>query len=196
MKYLKTAMFMVVAILFTACGPRVQTERPVEKDLTQYETFAFLPQANFEVEGRRYTDERVNQAIVEAVNQNMRQAGYDLDRDNPDLLVMVSVYTEEGLARRQEPIYSYYPFGPPYGRIAPWYDPYYFYGWQGYGGVIGYTTDTYPYEEGTLIIDLVERETKQTVWKGILSEDIYGERTTAAVTDMINKVFEEFPVEK
>lgn len=197
MKYFKIITLFVVSVLFVACGSRVRTERPVNKDLSQYETFAYLPNANVDVEGRGYGEENVNRMIVEAINRNMREAGYTLDRDNPDLLVLVRVNTHLERERTTEPVYTYYPYSGAVGAINPVYDPYYytgFRGWMGGGGIIGYTTDTSVYEEGTVIIDVVDRETRQTVWTGTLSEDIFGERTTEAVTEMVDEVFEEYPL--
>lgn len=195
MRHLDKILILMVTIFITSCGSKVDTVRPVNTDLSQYQTFAFLPNANVDVEGRRYGDEVVNEAIVEAINANMRQAGYTLDRDNPDLLVLVSLSTDVELQRTQEPVYSYFPYrGGAMMNVAPWYDPYFYHGWQNFGNVIGFSTDTYPYEEGTLVIDIVERESRETVWRGIVSEGIYGESTTEAVTGMINEVFDEYPV--
>lgn len=197
MKYFRIITVLVISILFVACGSRVRTERPVEKDLSQYQTFAYLPNANVDVEGRGYSDENVNRTIVDAINRNMKQAGYTLDRGNPDLLVLVRVNTRLGQERRMEPVYSYYPYTGPIGTINPIYDPFYFRGYRGWmdaGGIIGYTTDTSLYEEGTVIIDVVDRETRETVWRGTLSEDIFGEGTTQAITEMVDEVFEEFPL--
>lgn len=187
---------MVTAtFLFLACGSKVDTVRPNNKDLTKYQTFAFLPNANVDVEGQNYGEETVNQAIVETLNSSMRNAGYTLDRDNPDLLVLLSLSTDKGLQRAREPIYSIYPYtAAPYGAAAPWYGSYSYRGWQNFGGVVGYTTDTYPYEEGTLVIDIIDRESQESVWKGIISEDIYGQGNTQAVTGMINDVFKEYPL--
>lgn len=197
MKYLKIITLFVISILFVSCGPRVRTERPVDRDLSQYQTFAYLPNANVDVEGRGYSDENVNRMIVDAINRNMREAGYTLDRDNPDLLVLVRVNTRLGQERRTEPVYSYYPYRGPVGTVNPVYDPYYYRGyrtWMGGGGIIGYTTDTSLYEEGTVIIDVVDRETRETVWKGTLSQDIFGQGTTEAVTEMVDEVFDEYPL--
>lgn len=194
MRHLNKLLILVITVFTTSCGSKVETVRPVNKDLSQYQTFAFLPNANVDVEGRRYSDEVINQAIVETINSNMRQAGYTLDRDNPDLLVLISLSTDKGLQRTTEPVHSFYPYRGPGMNVAPWYNSYYYQGWQSFGNVMGYTTDTYPYEEGTLVVDIIERESKESVWKGIVSEDIYGEGTTEAVTAMINQIFQEYPL--
>lgn len=62
---------------------------------------------------------------------------------------------------------------------------------MGGGGIIGYTTDTSLYEEGTVIIDVVDRGSRETVWKGTLTLDIFGQGTTEAVAEMVNEVFNE-----
>ncbi len=119
MRHLNKLVILVISVFLASCGSKVETVRPVNKDLSQYQTFAFLPNANVDVEGRRYGDEVINQAIVETINSNMRQAGYTLDRDNPDLLVLISLSTDKGLQRTQEPVHSFYPYRGPGMTVAP-----------------------------------------------------------------------------
>lgn len=184
--------FLIMAI---SCGPRVQTERPTNVNLEKYDTFAFLPNANVEVQDRNYNDENINSMIVETVNQNMREAGYSLDRDNPDLLVLISTSTEIEREMTTSPVYAAYPYGAGVTTIGPWYEPYYYRGYNTFGGgVIGYDTDTYAYEEGTVVINLIDRETKETVWKGMTSDALYDQPNTQAMRELVNEIFEEYPL--
>lgn len=195
MKLLKSLFLTLIFLAVVSCGPGVRTSQPANVDLSKYETFAFLPNTNAEVPGKNYNDENVNAMIVEAVNRNMRQAGYTLDRDNPDLLVLISTRTEIERERTTDPLYATYPYTAGIGTVSPYYGPYYYRGYGTFGGgIIGYDTDTYAYEEGTVVINLVDRETKQTVWKGVTSDPLYDQPNTAAMQDLVNEIFEEFPL--
>ena len=59
---------------------------------------------------------------------------------------------------------------------------------------IGYDRDTYRYKEGTVVIHLVDRKTRNTVWKGVASESLYDQTSTEAMQDLVNAIFEEYPL--
>jgi hypothetical protein len=192
MKSVKILVILMVSILMS-CGPRVQTEITTDKNLREYSTYAFLPNSNQSVDDKQYQDPVLNQAIVEAIHDNLQQEGYKLDQDNPDLLVLVSTKIQERRKTSIRPRYSYYPYRFGVRGIHPMYNPYYYYGYMDFGPFAGYDVDEYPYEEGTVIIYLVDRETERTVWKGIATEGIYNQNEPRAVANLIDAVFEVFP---
>ena len=192
MKSIKLLAFLVVLLLMS-CGPRVQTEITTDRNLREYNTYAFLPNSNLSAENTQYQDPVLNQAIVEAINDNLQQEGYKLDQDNPELLVLVSTKFKEMRRTSVRPRYSYYPYRFGVRGIHPMYNPYYYYGYMDFGPFAGYDVDEYPYEEGTVIIYLVDRETERTVWKGLASAGIYNQNEPRAVANLIDAVFEEFP---
>ena len=196
MKSLKSILIFSLMMLVLSCGPRVTTVNPVSDDLSSYETFAYLPNSNAEVPQKNYNDENVNSMIVESVNRNMRNEGYSLDRDNPDLLVLISTKTELETERTTDPVYATYPYTAGVTSVSPYYGSYYYRGYNTLGGgVVGYDTDTYSYEEGTVVINLIDRETKETVWKGITSDPLYEQANTAAMRELVNQIFEEYPLD-
>lgn len=195
MKLLKPLLLTLVLLAVLSCGPRVETARPTDVDLEKYDTFAFLPNSNADIPNESYNNEDVNRMVVETVNQNMREAGYTLDRENPDLLVLISTSTEIERERTTEPVYAAYPYAGGVGTVGPAYGNYYYRGFNTFGGgVIGYDTDTYAYEEGTVVINLVDRETKETVWKGMTSDALYDQPNTQAMRELVNEIFEEYPL--
>lgn len=194
---IKNLLNVFLIMLFVSCGTsNVQTVKTTNKDLSIYDTFAYLPNTNVDVPGENYNDETVNERIVEAINQNMRQAGYVLDRENPDLLVLVKTKTDQEIATNTDPMYATYPYTYGAVGVSPFYDPYYYRGYGAFGNIVGYDTDTYQYTDGTLVIYLVDRETKNVVWKGIASDNIYDETTTDAIREMVNEIFEKYPLTK
>lgn len=196
MKIYKTLGILFLVISLMACGgtSNVQTAKTTDKDLSSYDSFAYLPNANAEIQGTNYNNEQVNTAIIETINMNMQQAGYNLDRQNPDLLVLVSTKTNMETGTTTDAVYARYPYGGAGRTVSPFYNDYYYAGYTGFNRIVGYDTDTYQYEEGTLVINLVDRETQETVWKGIASENIYNQGTTAAIQDLVNDIFEQYPL--
>ncbi|MFA0961157.1 DUF4136 domain-containing protein [Roseivirga sp. BDSF3-8] len=194
MKY-TLSIIISFAFLYTAaaCAPQVRTFKPNNKDLSQYQTFAYLPNSSNIAENRSYDNEEVNQTVIQTINTNMMEQGYTLDRDNPDLLVLISVKTDTETGVTREP-YAAYPYTAGATTVNPYYRTYYYRGYGAYNNVIGYNTDTYQYQEGTLVIDIVERESKKTVWKGITSDDIYRNNTSEGIARLVEEVFSEYPL--
>ena len=195
MKIFKLTFSAILLISIVSCGPKVSTTKTSNVDLSNYETFAYLPNANAEVEGKRYNDENINTLIVETVKNQMMQEGYNLDRDNPDLLVLISTKTDAETRTNTEVVYSTYPYTNRVNRVGPYYNNYYYRGYNTYTGVVGYDTNTYSYKEGTLIIDLVDRKTKETVWKGVASDNIYEQATDTEISKMVDDIFNEYPLD-
>lgn len=73
--------------------------------------------------------------------------------------------------------------------------------WRYYGGYWNYPGGTrtyvYDYEEGTLIIDIVNTKTHQLMWRGTAVEQIKNlktpEQRKAKIAEVINKVMAQFP---
>ena len=203
MKTYLTSLLAVGLIGLTACGPTVNTYKTADADLGKYQSFAFLPNADIRMPAdNSLKSDEVNQFVVSTLNDNMRQQGYTLDRDNPDLLVLLSVSSEERTDVTQDPIYANaplyatYPYTGTYAgytTISPFYNNYYYNGYTTYNQIVGYDTDVTRYKEGTLVVDVVDRATKETLWKGVSSTSIYGGRNTEALRTMINEIFEDFP---
>lgn len=193
MRTIKSILIISILLFVYSCGPMVNTVNPDATNVNNYDTFAYLPNTNAKVEGNSYNDESVNKAIVEAVRTNLRQEGFQLDRKSPDLLVLISTATDTEVATTTDPVYATYPYTAGVTTVSPYYDPYYYYGYGIYNNVLGYDLDTYAYKEGTLVINLIDRETKNTVWKGVAKNNIYDQSSQDAIQRMVNDIFQEFP---
>ncbi len=195
MRILTTITLILFALFAVSCAPQVTTAQPTEADLSAYQSFAYLPNADIEMQNADMDQDQVNQRIIQTVNNQMEQQGYSLDRDNPDLLVLISVKKNQETEVETDPVYATYPYGT-YGvnTVSPYYNNYYYNDFYNYGSVVGYDTDTYNYTEGTLIISLVDRESRNTVWKGMTSEAIYSGSTTDEIVQLVDDIFDEYPV--
>jgi hypothetical protein len=196
MKFLKAFFLTLILTAFYSCGPAVTTLKPTNDNLNKYSTFSYLPNSAIEMPNQALNDE-VNTFVIQQINQKMMDAGYKLDQTKPDLLVLVSTKIKEKTVTDTDPVYARYgAYGRPGIAVNPYYNNYYYRGYNTYSPVVGYDTDTYNYEDGTLIIQLVERDSRQTVWKGTSSTSIYDSSETMALTNLVNAIFEEYPLMK
>lgn len=180
--------------ILTACGPKVTSTKLADVDLTKYETFSYLPNGNFEDPSKGYDDQSVGESVLNEVNNSMKELGYELERNQPDLLVLIGTKTDTDVEREREPVYASYPnyYGSAY-PVGSYYNPYYYNGYTTYNNVIGYDVDYEKYETGTLLLSLVDRKTRNVVWRGTASNFVGGERSEQAISDFVDDLFAEFP---
>lgn len=190
---IKNLMITVFAILVLAgCGPAVTTSKTANVDLDSYQTYAWLPDGN-KIENEKYKGKQLDQAIITEVNDQLQSKGYSLNRKDPDLLVLVHTMFNEETSTVKEPVYASYDYYTPGMYINPYYDPYYYYDYPTVTRVVGYDIDQVNYTEGTLVIDLIDRNTKTVVWRGRAEDYVKPYNATAEVRDYVDEIFEEFP---
>ncbi|QLG44986.1 DUF4136 domain-containing protein [Costertonia aggregata] len=194
MKKLVTKLFALLAFtLMFSCGPTVSTTKTTNKNLGAYETFAYLPNTNFEVpdniDGQR---DKVAKSIITAMNNNMMEAGYSIDTENPDMLVLLTTKFDKKKMREVDPVYATYPYEVTY-PVSPYYENYYYRDFGTYGEFIGYDVDYSGYKVGTLIVDIIDRKTKQKLWTGTAEEAIYQKDTSEKIVAYVDAIFDEYP---
>lgn len=186
-RLMRTAVLvLVVLVLFGGCSTlTVKTDYNPEYDFTDLKTYAWL-------EGDKPSDDiRINNSlvinrVVTAVDKELKAKGYQLvDKDQADFYVNWFGGIENKI--RQETINTYYG-GMGYG-----------YGGWGYGGYRPAHSRTYnvEYQEGILIIDIVDNKDKQLVWRGTgqdyVEEKGTPEKMTAGINQAVTQILSDFP---
>ncbi len=191
---MKNGIIYVALLVIMSCGPKVTTEKMSSKDLGSFETFAYLPNSNFDEFNKFEDDNTVGLQVIDNINQNMKKQGYDIDRDNPDLLVLLSTMTDVEKTVTREPVYARYPryYNSGYA-VSPYYQNYYYYDYNTFNNVVGYETDVNKYKEGTLVLNLVDSATKNVIWKGTASDLIFKQNESKAISKFVDDMFEKFP---
>ncbi|WP_287443345.1 DUF4136 domain-containing protein [Thalassospira sp.] len=182
MTKIKLVLVAMMATVLAACatGPRIYTDADPAADFGRYQTFAFVEGAGKNAEAQYQT--LSGQRIEDAINTAMVSRGYQLDIHNPDLLINFHLKTEEK-TRSSPPVYM----GGYYGYRSGMYV-----GWPGYvepGYVDSYT-------EGTLSIDLVDRQTRQMVWEGTAVSRVTSslrEAPNETVRAAVASIFAQYP---
>lgn len=173
MKTLKTLM-MFLAMTVLTCGPKVTTQKMGTTDLSNYNTFAYLPNSNFDAIEKFKNYNTAGMSVIKSINENMKAQGYTMDRDNPDLLVLLTTNSDIEKTVSKEPVYATYP--NYYNRgyvVSPYYQNYYYNNYYNYVELIGYDTDINRCKEGMLMLRLVDSKNKKVVWKGRASYLIF-----------------------
>lgn len=187
---MKKLLYSAIIILFlSSCSSmKVTTDYDPKADFSKYKTFSFLPWSKGSDELLSEYDKK---RVRAAATHELEKLGFKKESGKTDLVVNVLIIIDQktGTAAYND----YYTSGVGVG---------YYYGPWGYnypGGVSPYTTlHSYDYEEGTMIVDLLDVEKKQLAWQGIakktLSSAKKGDGTV--IKEAMAKLFEEFPLQK
>jgi hypothetical protein len=174
----KWSLVLIVALisLSVSCSS-ITTQYDYERgeDFSRFKTFSFIPVPP-ELGKNQLVMKRIDQAII----KNLATKGLTQTDSNPDLLIAIHTDVKDKVNVTS------------YGYA---YAPYYSFGYWGPG--IRGGTDVRQYEEGTLIIDMVDAQQKEMVWRGMASKALPSaptpEKIDKIIDDVVSKIFNKYP---
>ena len=172
------------AALLAGCAsqPKVLSDYDKSADFAGYRTFGFVTQVGADSTEFRSLAVKTMQT---AATRQMELRGYTLS-DTPDLVINFTGKIEEKTDVESVPAPHY---GPGWGYGGFYGAPY-----GGWGG--GTQVTTRRYNVGTLVIDVVDREKRQAVFQGSVSDVVTKEMMAnreAAITGAVNRIFASYP---
>lgn len=184
------SIVLILCSLYLNCStPKSQTAVVLSKeaptaDLQSYNSYALLPpEADFEG------------IAISAVEEQLNQRGYTLDPADPDFLVAVHIINEGTDEPVNTSVYSNFDYRGP-GYYSTPYQNYYYTEQITVPIVSGYGTEGLNYVAGTIIVDIIDRDKMEIVWRG------WAEDQRSHPLDIINdlpgyivQIFEKFPEE-
>jgi len=167
----KLIFFALAIVTLSACSTRYNyyVAGLNRTNLSAYRTFAWMPpEKGTESQNNFVADAKIKDAATQALTQK----GLTLQQRDPDLLVSYTSIVGRGSRTNYYPMYAgagMYPgYGWGYGGLGwdGWYRPYYYAYGAPFSYYVGTSVEREHYKEGTLIVDLVDRRSKQVVWRG------------------------------
>ncbi len=173
-------------ILLASCAskPVIETDYDHTIDFSQYTTYGFFNPMG--IENPNYSS-IYGSISRDAISKEMESRGYKMS-DNPDLMINVS-------GRLQDKT-----------KVTTTSDPYMGGGYDGYRrgaygawGGYGYGTQTHVsnYTEGTVNVDMVDRNLKRMVWEGVavgrINEKRTNDETRTNIYAGIQEMFAGYP---
>jgi len=181
-------MRLVIALFFivvTGCT-QVQTDSNVDDaaDFTALKTFAWLHDVDKPAEDVRLNDPLLRQTVRTAVEQSLSAKGYEqVDLQQADFLVAWFGAIEKKI--KKENIDHFYA---PYGYGTLYRDP-----------VLNTESPRkiQEYEEGTIIIDVVDPKNRRLIWRGSgsgrIAEDQPEQTALKNLNRAVTKILDPFP---
>jgi hypothetical protein len=175
-----------VALLLACSGVRVKTDYDPASDFSKLRTFAWIdpelreePRPDNAMPSDPFTrNTLLDRRVRDGVESQLASRGYRAaaEGESPDFLIRYEVVSRQ--IERDYPVYV----GGGYG-----------YGWHNgyYGTGVGYGGSS-TYDEGTLIIDVIDPASQQITWRGYgtsQSRDAWmdADRLNRSVTEILKK---------
>jgi hypothetical protein len=164
-----------------ASGPEVRSDYDHSADFGKYRTYGFVSQSMPSPSGQLEFKSLALQALQSAAAREMESRGYS-PSPTPDLLLDFNGKLEERFDIQSTPSYGPgWGYGAFYG--APW-------------GSSGPQVTTRHYKVGTLVMDVIDREKRQSVYQGGVEGIVTNQMLQdprASLTDAVARVFEGYP---
>ncbi|HEX5135622.1 MAG TPA: DUF4136 domain-containing protein [Planctomycetota bacterium] len=165
--------FLPLALLAACSSVSTNYDYDMSYDFSKLRTYRWA-----DIPSKADADPLVVQRVGSAVEAELKAKGYAMAEGTPDFLVANYV----GKHTKIQVNDWGYGYGP-HGR------------WYGGGGL-----DVYEYEQGSLIVDVVDATTRQLVWRGtataIVDPSSTPEEKTERIKEAVAKMFEDFPPKK
>ena len=183
---LRAGAIALLVLLLSACsGVQVSTDYDQDVDFNNLVRYDWLPSESG-YSGAQGDSPLMTERIVSAVDQQLNLQGYNKALP-ADFFVNFGITTAQRTDIRSYDNYGGY--GPGWG----WGMNY------GYSGMAGGYTETYVdyYQQGTLIIDVIDPESMQLIWRGVGTKRL-PDSTNAAerdklVAEIVKSILAKFP---
>jgi len=183
-------LLIVYMMLFIGCASYdVNYDYDQTADFALVKTYDWMP-----VSQKSWGNELTVKHIKLATNNQLQAKGLSMSSDNPDILIALHGGKEKkvdvqewGYAYRDNDFYHSEPFfhrpfyGGPLGRDSVEYRK---------------GTETYEYEVGTIILDFVDAQKKELIWRGMASGVVNPNMTPEEINTIIAKILIHYPPSK
>lgn len=178
-----TAVLATIIFVLSCSSTSVRTDHDHEADFSTYASFAWFSDADGDqpsaATGNQIIDRRIRRSIAARIlSKGLTQA----PPDTADLLLTYYVSLDRRLRM--------YSTGWGYGW--GWGGPHWGYGYSCWPGW-GYTTVS-TYHEGSIIVDIVDREKEQLVWRGVATR-VLGKKSSSVekIDQTMGRLMAGFP---
>jgi hypothetical protein len=190
-RFVQAALLAGVLVATPAAGQKLKIETHTDPaaDFSAIRTYAWLPPAPLvknapdELTNPTLSQEVLGPHIVEAVDRQLARRGLTpVDQGAADVLVVYFAAMTVGTHR------SY--VGEYYGYVTGWPSP--------IPSALAPSTSVDIYEQGTVVIDMVQRASNRAIWRGSVVTRIHQarklEERIARINDGTERMFERFPL--
>jgi len=186
MKLFRILILSVFTLSLIGCSSiKYSTDFDPTQDFSTYKTYRFANPSEVDPEDLLNQYPLIKKRVVAAIEEDFAAKGFQLaEEGEPDFVVLLAAGSKE---RMQVTNTGGYGYGGWYG------------GYRGYGGY-GYGGSTYVsyYEEGALVIDIVDWQEKELSFRGTATGTLdksekTPEESQADIDNLVTNILAKFP---
>ena len=162
-------------------------------DISKYHTYAWVRGNESKLEDY-YKNDIAEDKIIDAASAALNAHGLNYDAKKPDLLIRYTAVVDSKSRTINDPVYYQYP-----SRLVPrvaYYRgrQYYYYQYvTPFPVYVGSEQRQEQFEEGNIVIDLIDRNTSKVVWRGVAKGEVNNPERAVndipkVVTKLLNKI--------
>jgi hypothetical protein len=171
MKTLTATLLVCALTLVAGCGSSITINHDWDPD---YNYATLKNYAWLKINAPADANQLAIKRFADAVETQLNSKGFVKNAQSADFLLVIHTGTEEKL------------------EVTDWG-----YSYGGYMRGYGSRTDVYSYEQGTVVVDLIDGESRELFWRGTASatveEGLSPEAQQAKFNDAAKKIFSKFP---
>jgi hypothetical protein len=169
----------IVAAALAGCAPmRIDVDYDPSARFDGLRSWDWASEAPKRTGNPRIDNSLFDARVRRAVEERLAAQGYERREAAPDFLVEYHAALDRRLDARQ--IYTGFGYGPGY--------------WGPYGDV---QTIVREYEQGTLILDVLDPRERRLLWRGVAEAEVYPtgspEERAQRIAEAVRRILERFP---
>jgi len=178
---------LIATPLISGCATPIKAEFDEGVNFQEYRTFAWSAPDRRQIKDPILDSGLLDRRMGHAVRETLKARGFEeVAADEADFLVTYHTTTRERLSGGSSVRvhiasghrYPYHPhwYGPRYYAVAPFHD------------------DRRSYQEGTLMIDIVDRERQELIWRGWRAGEVRQDRfRDDRLRQQVERILGDFP---
>ncbi|MFD2514765.1 DUF4136 domain-containing protein [Pontibacter locisalis] len=187
----KLLLWALALLILAGCAPTVSVTTDYDRsaNFSQYQTFGFYQERPMEPRDASVNfNESLDMYLRNAIRETLNNQGLRFESTDPDLKVAYDVAVDTEIE-----VNTNYAFAPGFG-----YGYSYWYGYRYNYGFTNFPT-TYKtinqYKEGTVVVDLINPDTNELVWRGIgeAAVDMSGGIDQERINTIISEILQKYP---
>ena len=179
---------MASIILMTGCASQSEIDVSTDHSMAnfdQFDSYQWLPESK----GDKPENDLISRRIISGIEETLTAKGYHQSEMTPDIYVDYSVRRADKISIDSHQTYEGYAPGFTWRRG---------YGAQATESKVGIIeTNIIEYIEGSLVIDIIDSNNMQIIWRGIgtkqLPENFDFKVTDRAIKNIVTVILENYP---
>jgi hypothetical protein len=166
-------ILLVILLGMVGCSSMaIRTDYDQDIDFAKYKTFDWLPKRGPKAPGRQFLNPFMAERIKGAVEDELAAKGYVQDTEaRPHFAIAIHAGAKDRV--------NVTDYGYHYGPRGRWRHRH---------------VEVHRYKEGTLILDFVDPELKQLIWRGWAVGALESpDQVEEQITETVQKILEQFP---